>query len=228
VLAYIPHESLGFTDKHLQPHQSTKFEELRKMEPAMGFRVVSKVTLLFFVFALILSCTTTPDEGPTPNIQSAPGTKTTLVLLRHGGRDPNVEGTDPSLTWRGRKRAADLPAAIGDLGVTAIYCPNLKRNIQTAQPLADHLGLKINTISNRRLFDPEKLAKELLDEFINKHADGVVVWIGNYRNLEEMYKLVDGTGDPPTKYGQICIVTIPDIKPPRIKKITYGEEVGLY
>ena len=117
---------------------------------------------------------------------------------------------------------------MSNVGVTAIYCPNLKRNIQTAQPLADQLGLKINIISNLRLFDPKKLASELLDEFINKHADGVVVWVGNFRNLEEMYKLVDGTGDPPTKYGLICMVTIPDIGPPRIKKITYGEDVGMY
>jgi phosphohistidine phosphatase SixA len=139
-----------------------------------------------------------------------------------------VDRTDPPLTGRGRKRAAALPSAIDDLGVTAIYCPNLRRNIETAQPLAEHLGLKINIISNRRLFDPKKLASELLDEFINKHAGGVVVWVGNLRNLEEIYKLVDGTGDPPTKYGLICIVTIPDIGPPRIKKITYGEDLGIY
>jgi phosphohistidine phosphatase SixA len=198
------------------------------MEPARRFGVVSKITLFCFVFGLLVSCTTTPGDEPIPNIQSAPGTKTTIVLLRHGGRDPNVEGTDPPLTWRGRKRAAELPAAIGNIGVTAIYCPNLQRNIQTAQPLADQLGLKINAISNRRLFNPKKLARELLDEFINKHADGVVVWIGNLRNLEEFYKLVDGTGDPPTKYGLICIVTIPDIGSPRIKKITYGQDMGLY
>ena len=198
------------------------------MDAANRIGLVSKIALFCFVLALLVSCTTTPDDEPIPNLQSAPGTKTTIVLLRHGGRDPNVEGTNPPLTWRGRKRAAELPAAIGDIGVTAIYCPNLQRNVETAQPLADHLGLKIDIISNRRLFDPKKLAKELLDEFINKHANGVVVWIGNLRNLEELYKLVDGTGEPPTKYGLICIVTIPDIAPPRIKKLTYGEDVGMY
>jgi phosphohistidine phosphatase SixA len=198
------------------------------MDAADRIGLVSKIALFCFVLALLVSCTTTPDDEPISNVQSAPGTKTTIVLLRHGGRDPNVEGTNPPLTWRGRKRAAELPAAIGDIGVTAIYCPNLQRNLETAQPLADHLGLKIDIISNRRLFDPKKLAKELLDEFINKHANGVVVWIGNLRNLEELYKLVDGTGDPPTKYGLICIVTIPDIGSPRIKKITYGQDLGLY
>ena len=198
------------------------------MEPANRFDLVSKFALFCFVFGLLCSCTTTRDDEPIPNIQSEPGTKTTIVLLRHGGRDPNVDEADPPLTWRGRKRAAVLPEALDNIGVTAIYCPNLRRNTETAKPLADQLGLTINTISKRRLFDPKKLARELLDEFINKHADGVVVWIGNRRNLEELYKLVDGTGDPPTEYGRICIVTIPDIGSPRIKKISYGEDVGMY
>ena len=198
------------------------------MEPAMRLGVVSKIALLCFVFALIVSCATTPDDEEISNIQSPPGTKTTIVLLRHGGRDPDAVAANPPLTRRGRKRAAELPAVIGNLGITAIYCPNLRRNLETAQPLADFLGLEINIISIRRLLDPKKLARELLDEFINKHVNGVVVWIGNYRNLEELYKMVDGTGEPPTKYGLICIVTIPDIGPPRIKKLTYGEDVGIY
>jgi hypothetical protein len=195
---------------------------------ARRFEVVSKIALCCFVFGLLVSCATNTHDKPMPNIQSTPGTKTTIVLLRQGGRDPNVEAADPPLTLRGRKRAAALPAALGNIGVTAIYCPDLRRNIEMAKPLADHLGLKINTISYRRLSDSKKLARELLDEFINKHANGVVVWIGNWRNLEELYELVDGTGEPPAKYGIICIVTIPDIGSPRIKKMTYGEDVGLY
>jgi hypothetical protein len=67
------------------------------------------------------------------------------------------------------------------------------------------------------------LASELLDEFLNKHTGGVVVWVGNLRNVEEMYKLVDGTGSPPTKYGTLVIVVIPDVTPPRIRKLIYGE-----
>jgi phosphohistidine phosphatase SixA len=198
------------------------------MKLVRRFAVASKIAFFCFVFALLVTCSTTPDDKEITNIQSPPGTKTTIVLLRHGGRDPNVDNADPPLTWRGRKRAAALPAAIGNIGVTAIYSPNLKRNMETAQPLADQLGLEIHTISNRRLFNPKGLARELLDEFINKHANGVVVWIGNRRNVQELYNLVDGTGDPPTEYGRICIVTIPDVGSPRIRKITYGEDVGVY
>jgi len=203
-------------------------KELNRMGVSRRLAVASRLTLFCFVLGLLVSCTTTGDDKLMSNTQSQPGTKTTVVLLRHGGRDPNAEGSDPPLSLQGRKRAALLPATLGNMGVTAIYCPNLQRNIETAKPLAEHLGLKINIISNRRLLNAAKLARELLDEFIVKHPNGVVVWIGNRRNLEELYKLVDGTGDPPTKYGVIYIVTIPDIAPSRIKKMTYGENVGQY
>jgi phosphohistidine phosphatase SixA len=116
-----------------------------------------------------------------------------------------------------------LPEVIGDMGVSAIYCTNLRRNRDTAQPLADHLGLKLNLVSQGRLYDYKKLSRDLLDEFLTKHAGGVVVWVGNLRNLEEMYELLDGTGSPPTEYGDVFIVVVPDVQPPRIKKMTYGE-----
>ena len=198
------------------------------MKVARRLAVASCLALFSFVFSLLVSSTITSGNELMSNIQSQPGTKTTIVLLRHAGKDPNAEGSDPPLTARGRKRAAALPGALGNIGVTAIYCPNLQRNIETAKPLAEHLGLKIRIISNRRLLHAEELARELLDEFIVKHANGVVVWIGTRRNVEDLYKLVDGTGDPPTKYGVIYIVTIPDIAPSRIKKMTYGENVGQY
>jgi hypothetical protein len=117
-----------------------------------------------------------------------------------------------------------LPEVIGDMGVSAIYCTNLQRNRDTAQPLADYLGLQLNIVSLSRLLDTKKLCRDLLDEFLTKHAGGVVVWVGNVRNLLEMYELLDGTGSPPTEFGDVFIVTVPDITPPRIKKMKYGEE----
>ena len=180
----------------------------------------------FAVFCLVVGLLPgckTPPAGLPPSIQSAPGTTTTVIILRHAGKDMNVDRPDPGLTWQGRIRAKALVEVVGNKGVTAIYCTNLRRNRETVQPLADHLGLKPNLVSKSRLYHPEKLARELLDEFVTKHAGDVVVWVGNMRNIKEMYKLVDGTGSPPTKYGTLCTVVIPDRTPPRIKKETYGE-----
>ena len=193
------------------------------MEPIKGFRMVSSVAVLCLVLNLLVGCATTSENETSPTYQSPPGTKTTIILLRHGGRDIYSAEADDPLTWQGRIRAQHLPEVIGDMGVSAIYCTNLRRNRATAQPLADHLGLKLNLVSQSRLYDYKKLSRDLLDEFLTKYAGGVVVWVGNIRNVEEMYKLLDGTGSPPTKYGDVFIVTIPDVRPPRIKKMTYDE-----
>ena len=194
------------------------------MEPIKGLRTVSAVAALCLVLTLLVSCATTSEDETNSTYQSPPGTTTTIILLRHGGRDIYSAEADDPLTWEGRRRAQHLPEVIGDMGVSAIYCTNLRRNRETAQPLADHLGLKLNLVSQGRLFDYKKLSRDLLDEFFTEHAGGVVVWVGNLRNLEEMYELLDGTGSPPTKYGDVFIVTVPDVTPPRIKKMKYGEE----
>ena len=193
------------------------------MKPIKGFRTVSGVAVLSLVLMLLVGCATTSEDETRSTYQSPLGTKTTIILLRHGGRDIYSAEADDPLTWQGRRRAQHLPEVIGDMGVSAIYCTNLRRNRDTAQPLADHLGLKLNLVSQGRLYDYKKLSRDLLNEFLTKHAGGVVVWVGNLRNLEEMYELLDGTGSPPTKYGDVFIVVVPDVQPPRIKKMTYGE-----
>ena len=185
------------------------------------FQRASGVALLWLLVTLIIGCATTSEDEKTPTYQSPPGTTTTIILLRSGGRDVYSGEADDPLTWEGKKRAQHLPEVIGDMGISAIYCTNLRRNRETAQPLADHLGLKPILISQSRLFDYKKLSRDLLNEFLTKHAGGVVVWVGNIRNLEEMYKMLDGTGSPPTEYGDVFIVVVPDVQPPRIKKMKY-------
>jgi phosphohistidine phosphatase SixA len=192
------------------------------MVPIKGFRTVSEVAVLLSVLSLLVGCATT-SEDETRSYQSPPGTKTTIILLRHAGRDIYSGEADDPLTWDGRRRAQRLPEVIGDLGVSAIYCTNLRRNRETAQPLADNLGLKLNLVSQSRLYDYKKLSRDLLNTFLTEHAGGVVVWVGNLRNLEEMYELLDGTGSPPTEYGDVFIIVVPDVKPPRIKKMRYGD-----
>lgn len=192
------------------------------MDPAKIFRRLFGVAVFCFVLALLTGCSAT-SKAPATSVQSPPGTETTVIILRQAGRDMTLDVQDPPLTWEGKRRAKELVGVLGDKGVSAIYCTNLQRNRETAQPLADHLGLQVNLVSTSRLYHPQKLARDLLDEFFTKHAGGVVVWVGNLRNVQEMYKLVDGTGSPPTKYGTLAIVVIPDLTPPRIRKLTYAQ-----
>ena len=148
------------------------------MEPIKGVRTVFGVALLCLILAFLFGCATTSEDETSPTYQSPPGTKTTIILLRHAGRDIYSAEADDPLTWQGRRRAQHLVEVIGDMGVSAIYCTNLRRNRDTAQPLADHLGLKLNLVSQSRLYDYKKLSRDLLNTFLTEHAGEVVVWVG--------------------------------------------------
>jgi probable phosphoglycerate mutase len=69
-----------------------------------------------------------------------------LLLARHGETDWNREGrwqghTDTALNALGRKQAADLADRLAHEGVTAVYASDLRRARETAEIVAELLGL---------------------------------------------------------------------------------------
>ena len=64
----------------------------------------------------------------------------TIFLLRHAER-AEYESRDGVLSEAGETRARALARLLQDAGVTAIYTSQLKRTIQTAEPLAKALGI---------------------------------------------------------------------------------------
>lgn len=148
------------------------------------------------------------------NIHSKSGTTTTLILIRHADR--NDMGR---LTPEGHKRAGALVDAVGHKGVTAIYSPNIKRNLDTVKPLADHLGIDITLTPKVSLFAVNKIVNEIL----NKHAGGMVLWVGNVSgNLQAIYRKLGGRGKGPLEYGDLFIMTIPDRGPVNVMKSRFG------
>lgn len=71
-----------------------------------------------------------------------------LFLVRHGQTEWNRNGlaqghTDTELDSEGRAQAECLARSLGEEGIKRIYSSDLKRCLQTAQPLASRLGLEI-------------------------------------------------------------------------------------
>jgi len=148
-------------------------------------------------------------------VHSKPGTTTTVILTRHADRD---EGAD-ELNAKGRERAKALADAVSDMDVTAIYSPDVERNLATVRPLASRLGIEITRTPKVSVFAASSIVKEILD----KHAGRVVVWVGNVSgNLQAMYRLLGGTGAAPIEYGDLHILTIPDTGPVKVVKKRYG------
>lgn len=158
--------------------------------------------------ALLTGCATTV-------LHSKPGTSTTVILTRHADRDHDAE----VLNARGQERAQALIAAVRDYRVTAIYSPNVRRNLDTVRPLAQHLGIDITPTPAVSLFAAEAIVEEIL----TRHAGGVVVYAGNASgNIQAVYRHLGGTGAAPVEYGDLFVMTIPDQGPATIVRKRYG------
>ena len=153
--------------------------------------------------------------GCASDLRSRPGTITTVLLTRHADRD----GESDELNERGLERAQALARIGREMAVTAIYSPSSGRNIETVKPLAAALNLPITRTPQVTLFVAESIAREILD----KHAGGVVVFVGNVSgNLQAMNRLLGGTGNGPVEYGDLHVLTVPDHGPVMVEPRRYG------
>lgn len=153
------------------------------------------VIVLFLTTGLTAGCVTS-------KVYSKAGTTTTVILIRHADRNDHGK-----LTPKGKKRAEALVNAVAPMNISAIYSPDLERNLDTVRPLARHLGIKITLTSRVSIFAVDAIAEEIL----NKYSGKTVLWVGNVTgNLQALYRRLGGKGRGPLEYGQISVLTISD------------------
>jgi 2,3-bisphosphoglycerate-dependent phosphoglycerate mutase len=77
---------------------------------------------------------------------------TTLILVRRAqsAPDPALPEREWPLSQLGRRQAADLAAALAELGVDALASSPYQRAIDTLQPFADRAGLEISVDEDLR------------------------------------------------------------------------------
>jgi probable phosphoglycerate mutase len=83
---------------------------------------------------------------------------TTLILARHGETDWNRENrfqghADPPLNELGRRQSAQLAGIIGEEGIERIYTSPLRRASETAEIVAEKLGLAVEPVEALREID---------------------------------------------------------------------------
>lgn len=130
-----------------------------------------------------------------------------LIVLRHADRSGTM------LSAAGVARAAQLPAALADLPIDAIYTTPRQRNIDTATPLARARGLPVQNLTaggaGRRL--------------LTAHPGETVVWVGNQENLPLLYAELGVSAKPPVQFGEIHVLTFPaGGGSPGLEKRKYG------
>lgn len=104
-----------------------------------------------------------------------------LYLIRHGeslfNAQRRIQGqTDVALSPLGLRQAAALTAALGSLDIDAIYASPLRRALQTAEPLAAALHLKIRTDDRLKEIGAGEFEGLEWDEIEKKWPEAAAHW----------------------------------------------------
>jgi phosphohistidine phosphatase SixA len=96
--------------------------------------------------ALLLFGAALGGDGPPAAPGSPAATKKviTVALVRHAEKKNDKD--DPALTREGRKRAENLAHTLRRAKIDALFASDLKRTMETVEPLAQQKGLKITSI----------------------------------------------------------------------------------
>jgi phosphohistidine phosphatase SixA len=110
--------------------------------------------IMLLIGALALAACAAQNAPATSVAATEPASQVpTIYVSRHMRKG---EGDDPSLSAQGAAEAAQLAALLKDRGIATIFVTPTKRSRETAQPLANAMGARIETYNPR---DNAALAK---------------------------------------------------------------------
>jgi broad specificity phosphatase PhoE len=143
------------------------------------------------------------------------------LIVRHAEKASDAE--DSPLNEAGIERAQALVGVAADAGVSAIYTTQFKRNRDTAQPLAERLGIAPAEVPVN-LQNPGDYGKTLAKTILEKHSGQTVVVIGHGNTIASIVEGLTGRAAPQgdIQYSDLFMVTIPPSGPARVIKAQYG------
>jgi len=136
---------------------------------------------------------------------------TTLILVRHTDTITALpESADPPLSEQGYQRAQHLANVLEDIdviaGVDAIYASDSLRTQQTAEPLAERLGLAVSVADQYQVVD-------FMANVLDDHKGRIVLVVANSDVIAPLVEELHGSKNLPEmrsdEYGNLYIVTIP-------------------
>ena len=148
---------------------------------------------------------------------------TTIIFVRHAEKAAQP-ADDPGLTDAGRRRVAELTRQLVDAdvvaGIDAIYSSPYRRTRETAEPLANRLGLPINE------YDPAD-NEAVLDRILSEHKGKIVLVVGHSNTLPGLIADLGASKKVPPidefEYDNIYIVSIPWFGKTKTIRLRYGE-----
>jgi broad specificity phosphatase PhoE len=143
---------------------------------------------------------------------------TTVVLIRHGERNAIPANTNPPLNAAGKARAKELIHVAGQSGIKAIYCSHFIRSLETAKPLAAHLGLSSIVMDE---------ALQIKNDILSNRAGQTVLVIGHSNTVPDIINRL-GAGSVPViddgEFDNLFVVKVLDQGHASVTRLKYGKQ----
>ena len=141
---------------------------------------------------------------------------TTVILIRHAERLTTPGNDDPHLSAAGKARAKLLLHVLSKANISAIYTSEKLRTIETAQPLANALGL-----TPVKTLDAQGIAKDIL---LN-HAGKTVLVVGHTDTVPDVIGFLGESGHQIDieEFDNMFVATVLGESKVRITRLKYGE-----
>jgi broad specificity phosphatase PhoE len=115
---------------------------------------------------------------------------TTVHLARHGQSDWNAAGrwqghADRPLTELGRQQAAELAERLASVPLDAVYSSDLRRALETAEPVAARLGLDVQAVPALREVDVGAWSGLSRPEVEQRFPDAFARWRGGGQGWQD-------------------------------------------
>jgi phosphohistidine phosphatase SixA len=153
-----------------------------------------------------------------------------VYLVRHAEKEDEPR-QDPPLRKEGVARSQELARVLSAAGIKAIYASQFARTKNTAEPLANKLGLTVTSISLKsNPANPRLIAEESTAEVVNKIMERPgesVLLVGHSNSVPDVIKMLGGD-DVPTiderKFDDLFIVTVYAKGKAKVAHLKYGAE----
>ena len=148
---------------------------------------------------------------------------TTVIFVRHAEK-ALVPADDPGLSPAGQRRVTELTRQLRDAdvvaGIDAVYSTPFRRTEETVRPIADALGLPINSYD---MADTEAI----MELIVKEHKGKIILVVGHSNTLPLLMANMGASKKVPpiaeNEYDNIYIVSIPWFGKTKTIRLRYGE-----
>ena len=148
---------------------------------------------------------------------------TTVIFVRHAEKALEP-ADDPGLTPAGQRRVAELTRQLVDAdvvaGVDAVYSTPFRRTEETARPVAEALGLPLNS------YDADD-TEAIMENIVRDHKGKIILVVGHSNTLPALIGNMGASKKVPpiaeNEYDNIYIVSIPWFGKTKTIRLRYGE-----